>query len=107
MTRFRSLGVAAALAGVLAGGAVFAQDGGASGPGRRGFGGPGFGRGAGLPLRDLNLTDAQRQQVRTLMQQHQERLRSDIFALLTAEQQAKVNELEAQRAARRQQRQRQ
>jgi Spy/CpxP family protein refolding chaperone len=106
MTRFRSLGVAAVLATILAGGAAFAQGPDDSRVGRR-FGGPGFGRGAGLPLRELNLTDAQRQQVRTLMQQHQERLRTDIFALLTPEQQARVTQLEAERQQRRQQRQQQ
>jgi Spy/CpxP family protein refolding chaperone len=108
MTRFRSLGAAAALAALLAGGVSYAQAPDAAGQGRRGPGGrPGMGREAGLPLRELNLTAEQRTQIRTLMQQHQERLRNDIFALLTAEQQAKVQQLEAERQARRQQRQEQ
>jgi Spy/CpxP family protein refolding chaperone len=60
---------------------TFAQDGPAQGgaPMRRmgpgGPGGPGFGPGGpgdiGLPLRELELTDAQREQVRTVMQSNQ------------------------------------
>jgi protein CpxP len=59
---------------------TFAQDGPPQGgpPMRRmGPGGPGFGPGPGgpgdigLPLRELELTDAQREQVRTVMQSHQ------------------------------------
>ena len=48
------------------------------GPGFGGPGGPGFGvggRGAGLPLRALDLTDAQREQVRQLTQQFREQNR--------------------------------
>jgi Spy/CpxP family protein refolding chaperone len=66
MTRFRSFTVAAVMAGLLAGGAAFAQ-----GPGGRGGRGPGgFGAGGGLPLRALDLTDAQQEQVRNLTQQY-------------------------------------
>jgi hypothetical protein len=66
MTRFRSFTVAAVVAGLLAGGAAFAQ-----GPGLRGGRGPGgFGAGGGLPLRALDLTDAQQEQVRNLTQQY-------------------------------------
>ena len=104
MTRFRSIAAVAALTAVLAGGAVYAQTPGDA-PGRRGPGRPG--RDAGLPLRQLDLTEQQRTQIRALVQQHEERLRTDIFALLTAEQQAKVQQLEAERSARRQQRQQQ
>jgi periplasmic protein CpxP/Spy len=43
---------------------------GPGGPGRGGPGGP-FGM-AGLPLRELDLTDAQRQQVRTIMESHRD-----------------------------------
>jgi periplasmic protein CpxP/Spy len=65
MTRFRSFTVAAVLTALMAGGAAFAQ-----GPGGRGGrGAGGFGPGGGLPLRALNLTDAQQEQVRTLTQQ--------------------------------------
>ena len=42
----------------------------AQGGGRRGFGGPGRMGGPGLPLRALELTDAQQEQVKSVMQQH-------------------------------------
>jgi protein CpxP len=151
MTRFRALTLTAVLAGLLAGGIAFAQG---PGPGRRGpggYGGPGpGGRGgpggpAGLPLQALNLTEAQQDQIKQLMQQtrqqtpnvgeqlrtamdaqrkavetipvdeglirsttqalveaqtemaiQQARLRSDIFALLTPEQQAQARKLQAE-----------
>ena len=134
-------------------GAAAAQGPGPGGP--RG-GGSGFGlRGpdGGLPLRDLNLTDAQREQVRQLMQQHREqsrglferveaahegqrrameaipfsepqiraamqalaevqtelalqqaRLQSDIYALLTPEQQEQLKKIRTEREARMKQR---
>jgi len=76
MTRFRALTLTAVVAGLLAGGIAFAQG---PGPGRRG-GPDGFGRiGApgrggpggpgGLPLQALNLTEAQQDQVKQLVQQ--------------------------------------
>jgi protein CpxP len=152
MTRFRSFTVAAVLTALMAGGAAFAQA-----PGGRGGRGPGgFGPGSGLPLRALNLTDAQREQVRTMTQQfrtqnreaaerlraamqaqrkaveaipvneelirsttrelaeaqaevavQRARLHADIFGLLTPEQQAEAKKLQAERAARTQQRERQ
>ncbi len=150
MTRFRSFTVAAVLAGLLAGGAAFAQ--GPGGRGGRGAGGFGPG-GGGLPLRALNLTEAQQEQVRTLTQQfrtqnretaerlraametqrkgvetipvneelirsttrelaeaqaevaiQRARLQSEIFGLLTPEQQAEAKKLQADRAARTQER---
>ena len=75
MTRSRGMTLIAVLAGLLAGGIVFAQG---PGPGRRGpggFGGPGPGPGGpggpgGLPLRALNLSDAQQDQIRQLSQQY-------------------------------------
>ena len=87
MTRFRSLTAGALVAVLLATGLAFAQDsapGRPGGPGGRGGrGGPGGPRDLGLPLAQLNLTDAQRQQVRELAQrrldagkQVQERLRA-------------------------------
>jgi Spy/CpxP family protein refolding chaperone len=151
MKRFRVFTVAALVAGLLAGGAAYAQGPGAGGRGRGpgGFG-PGFGPGGGLPLRALNLTDAQREQVRTLTQQYREqnrtaaerlraafeaqrravetvpvneqlirsttqeladaqaevaiqraRMHSEVFALLTPEQQAEAKKLQAEREARR------
>ena len=149
MNRFRSLTLTAVLAGVLAAGVAFAQ--GPSGPGRRG--GPGGFIGGGLPLRALNLSDAQEQQLRTLRQQFREqnrstaeklraamdaqrkavaavpvdeplirstsqalveaqtelaiqrsRLNSEVFGLLTPEQQAEAKKLQAERQPRAQQR---
>ena len=76
MTRFRALTLTAVLAGLLAGSIAFAQGPGAGrrggpdgsgrlgGPGRGGPGGPG-----GLPLQALNLTEAQQDQVKQLVQQ--------------------------------------
>jgi Spy/CpxP family protein refolding chaperone len=67
--------VLAALVTVSLAGVAFAQGpgpgrGGRGGPGGPGFqGGPGF---VGLPLRELNLTDAQQQLVRNITQQYRE-----------------------------------
>lgn len=105
MNRFRGL-VAVMAALVLAVGTfAFAQgaDGnrrGPGGPGGRGFGGP-----AGMELRGLDLTDAQRDQIRDIMQRYQEQIRTDVMLVLTPEQQAKAKELQAERQARMQQRQ--
>ena len=84
MNRFRSLAVCGLLAGLLASGPAFAQ-----GPGRDGgprggrFGGPGRG-GFGLPLRALNLTDAQKEQFKTLAEQNREQGRTAFEHLRTA-----------------------
>jgi periplasmic protein CpxP/Spy len=77
MTRFRALTLTAVLAGLLVGSIAFAQG---PGAGRRGgpdgFGRPGgLGRGGpggpgGLPLQALNLTEAQQDQVKQLVQQY-------------------------------------
>ena len=149
MKRTRDLAFATLVAGALAAGTALAQvpnhEGGRGGPGRMGA----FGPDAGLPLRALNLTDAQKEQIRTLMQQRSEehqavasklreafdaqrkaadampvdeqairsttqaladaqtemaiqqaKLRADIFALLTPEQQAQAAKLKAEREAR-------
>ena len=148
----------AALGDTVLDGTVVAAQGPGQGPGRggprgrgRGFG-PG-GRQAGLALRALDLTDAQREQVRQLMQQHREqtralavrahaareaqrqamappsfteqqvraaaqalaeaqtdlavqqaRLRSDVYALLTSEQQQRLQQMQAEREVREQER---
>ena len=152
MNRFRSMTIAALLIiGALAAGAAYAQ--GPGGPGGRGGFGPRAFGGVGLPLRALNLSDAQEQQLRTLRQQfrdqsrsaaekfraamlaqrnavaaipvdeplirstsqaladaqtelalQQARLQSEIFGLLTPEQQAQAKKLQAEREARVQQR---
>ena len=76
MKRTRVLAFAALLAGVLAAGTALAQvpgrEGGRGGPGRMGA----FGLEPGLPLRELNLTDAQKEQVRMLIQQRSEEHRA-------------------------------
>lgn len=157
--RFHILTLSAFVALAALGGAalsstvVAAQGPGPGGPRGRGPGfGPGFGRGgpqAGLALRALDLTEAQREQVRQLTEQHrqqtralveraraagdaqrqameapafneqqvraaaqalaevqtdlavqQARLRSDIYALLTAEQQQRLQQMQAERETR-------
>ena len=103
----RIVAMIAALVALLAGGvALYAQGGPGGGRGRGAGGfGPG-GPGAGLPLRELNLTDAQREQVRQVMEQYRpqfealnERVQSDIRAILTPEQQQQADKLRADREA--------
>lgn len=94
MKGLRSLTTGVLVAGLAAvGAAAYAQ-----GPGPGGPGGPGGRRGpmmmgpaADLPLRALNLTDAQRQQVRQIGEQHRSNLQSAGDELQQA--------MEAQRAA--------
>jgi Spy/CpxP family protein refolding chaperone len=99
----------AALVAALAAGTATAQaplDGGRGGPGRAGrAGGPGGL--AGVPLASLNLTQAQQDQLRVIrernrqeMQALQERTTNEILAILTAEQQARFKELQAQQGPR-------
>ena len=163
MTRFRSLTITAALITLLAGGAALAQSQGPGGrrgpggPGEFGLGGPGGrgGPGGGLPIRELNLSETQQQQIRDVTEQYREqnrgaaeqlrtameaqrkavetlpvneglirsttqalveaqtelaiqhaRLQSEIFTFLTPAQQEQAKKLQAERAARMQQRQR-
>jgi protein CpxP len=76
---------------LLAGGALtYAQDRGPIGPGGRGPGGPG----AGLALRGLDLTDAQREQVRQLTQQNREQMRA-VMDRMRAAQDARRQAVEA------------
>jgi len=73
MNRFRSLATGVALVALLATSVAFAQ--GPRGGGFGGRGGPGgpFSRGgAGLALNELNLTDAQREQVREIRERYRE-----------------------------------
>jgi periplasmic protein CpxP/Spy len=72
---FRILGVTALVAALAGGTLTYAQDPAPGGPRGRGPGGPG-GPQAGLALRQLDLTDAQREQVRQLTQQNREQMRS-------------------------------
>ena len=71
MKKVRSLAVMGALVGALAAGSALAQPPADAGQGR-GHRGGGFARGGGFELRGLNLTDAQRQQVQTLREQHRD-----------------------------------
>lgn len=68
MNRFRSLATGVALVALLATSVAYAQ-----GPRGGGRGGRGFGPGApGLMLNELNLTDAQREQVREIRDRNRE-----------------------------------
>jgi protein CpxP len=87
MGRFRSLTAGVAVVGLLATGLAFAQ-GPRGGPGGRG-GRDGFG--PGIPLRQLNLTEAQRTQVDQIREQHRADMEAAMKKLATARQ--------AQRAA--------
>jgi Spy/CpxP family protein refolding chaperone len=82
MNRFRWLTATVAVVALLAGGLVYAQG---PRPGRPG--GPG-GRGAlaglGLPLRELQLSDAQQEQVRQIRSRHVARVRDAMTRLDTA-----------------------
>jgi protein CpxP len=76
MFRFRSLATGVALVALLATSVAFAQGPRGGGP----FGGPGgrglMGRGGpGLPLGALNLTEAQREQVREIRDRNREQIR--------------------------------
>ena len=79
--RIQIVAVAGALVVVLAGVGTFAF---AQGPGGFRGRGPMAGPRAGLPLEALNLTDAQREQVRQLMQQHREQTRPLVDRLRAA-----------------------
>ena len=104
--------VAAVALTVGAGGLAFAQDQNAPRQGARAGaraggprqGGPALGVVRGIELRGLELSEPQRQQIREIVQRYQEQARTDIMLVLTAEQQEKVKQAEAQRAARMQQR---
>jgi periplasmic protein CpxP/Spy len=101
MNRFQGAVAGVLVAGVLAGGAAFAQ--GPRGGGRPGGpGGPGRGGQfdtPGLALRHLNLTDAQEQQIRSIregaldeLRQAQEAVRNAMDAQVDAVQTVPVNE---------------
>ena len=103
----RSFTAGALVVGMLAGGAVFAQGPRGGGPGRAGrAGGP-----SGLPLASLNLTQAQqdaiasiRERNRAEMETLQARMRDEILSVLTPDQKAEVQRVEAERAQRQEQR---
>ena len=89
MTRAHFLAVGVLAASLALGGAAFAQGPGGPGrggrfgaPGSGGFGGPG---GAiGLPVRELNLSDAQQDQIRDIVQRHRDEMRTAQDHLRTA-----------------------
>ena len=75
MNRFRSLAWGVALVALLATSVAYAQEppgGGFGGRGGRGFG-PG---GPGLALNELNLTDAQREQIREIRDRYREQIQT-------------------------------
>jgi periplasmic protein CpxP/Spy len=74
MKGVRMLRAAALIAALTVSGAAYAQGPGGPGRGGRGFGGPG-GPG-GLPLRGLNLTESQQEQIRAIRERHAADLRS-------------------------------
>ena len=91
MGRFRTVTAGIAVVGLLATGIVAFAQGPRGGPGGRGRGdglGPG---GLGIPLRQLNLTEAQRTQLEQIRDQHRADMESAMKKLATARQ--------AQRAA--------
>jgi periplasmic protein CpxP/Spy len=79
MTRLRSLTAAVAVVALLAGSLVYAQG---PRPGRQG--GPGRGPIAGLPLRQLQLSDAQQEQVRQIRSRHEAQMRDAMTKLESA-----------------------
>jgi periplasmic protein CpxP/Spy len=75
MNRFRSLATGVALVALLATTVAYAQ--GPRGGGFGGQGGRGFGPGGpGLALNELNLTDAQREQVREIRDRYKEQIQT-------------------------------
>jgi len=99
MVRIRSM-IGVALVGLLLVGTVaFAQ-----GPGGRRGGPTGPGLAPGLALRGLDLTDAQRDQIREITERYMQQMRAEVMQVLTPEQQETVNKAEEARTARLQQR---
>jgi periplasmic protein CpxP/Spy len=82
MNRLRSLTAAVAVIALLAGGLAYAQGGRrGGGPGGPGMRGP---MGLGLPLRELQLTDAQQDQIRQIRSRHETDFREAMTRLETA-----------------------
>ena len=102
MNRVRGIVVVAIVAVFALGSFAFAQ-----GPGN-GPRGDRRGAGAGAPgveLRGVELTDAQRDQVRDIVERYRQQMRTDIMLVLTPEQQEQVKQNEARREARMKERQ--
>ena len=86
MGRFRSLTAAVAVVGLLAMGIVAFAQGPRGGPGGRGRG-EAFGAGGlGIPLRQLNLTEAQRTQLEQIRDQHRGDMETAMKKLAAARQ---------------------
>jgi periplasmic protein CpxP/Spy len=86
MGRFHSLTAGIAVVGLLATGIVAFAQGPRGGPGGRGRG-DGFGPGGlGIPLRQLNLTDAQKKQLEQIREQHRADMESAMKTLAAARQ---------------------
>ena len=98
MVRMRVMVVVAIVQLFVMAGLAFAQGPGGPGGRGRGPGGP-DGPGGGLPLRGVELSEVQRQQVRDITARHRQEMRAEILALLTPDQQAKVKEQETKREA--------
>lgn len=73
MTRIHILAASALAVSLTLGGVAYAQ--GPGGPGRGGRFGAGGAAGLGLPVRELNLTDAQQDQIRDIVQRHRNEMR--------------------------------
>jgi Spy/CpxP family protein refolding chaperone len=107
MDRVRKIVVTAGIVALMSGAAValFAQAGPGRGAGPFGPGGPG-GRGfaAGFALGQLDLSDAQKQQVRTIMQRHREQSQATMQRMQQAmqAQRAAINQVPVNEAAVRQ-----
>jgi len=87
MGRFRSLTAAVAVVGLLAMGIVAFAQGPRGGPGGRGGRGEAFGPGGlGIPLRQLNLTEAQRTQLEQIREQHRGDMETAMKKLAAARQ---------------------
>ena len=104
MIRFKTIGAVVVVAALATGPAL------AQGPrgGRGGRGGGPDGPLGGISVESLNLSQTQQDQIRDIrernrqaMQALQERMRNDILAVLTAEQQTKLKQLQAERGSRR------
>ena len=86
MGRFRSLTAGVAVVGLLVTGVVAFAQGPRGGPAGRGRG-DGFGPGGlGIPLRQLNLTEAQRTQLEQIREQHRSDMESAMKKLAAARQ---------------------
>jgi len=86
MGRFRSIAAGVAVVGLLATGIVAFAQGPRGGPSTRGRG-DGFGPGGlGIPLRQLNLTDAQKTQLEQIREQHRADMESAMKKLAAVRQ---------------------